>query len=243
MNLAVNKITKRYGDQRALDGFTLQANDFSCLAFIGPSGGGKSTALRHLCGLEIPDSGEIRLNDSILPAQENELLNFRKSIGIVFQSYNLFPHFTALENVTLPLVQVHAMDAKNANSRAMELLGRFGLSNHANKRPAELSGGQSQRVAIARALAPDPSILFLDEPTSALDPEMTAEVLEAIESLVADGKKIVLVTHEMGFAQKAADQVAFIANGKVIEHSTSTDLFNRPQSQTCEKFLSRVLKY
>lgn len=243
MKINVSNLAKRYGEQLALKGFSLNAIDFKCLAFIGPSGGGKSTALRQLCGLETPDSGTIKINDTELSRDERQLFEYRKSIGIVFQSYNLFPHLSALKNITLPLVEVHGMPEEEAKDRAIKILTRFELKDHAHKKPSELSGGQSQRVAIARALAPNPDILFLDEPTSALDPEMTSEVLQVIEDLIVDGKKVVLVTHEMGFARKAADQIAFIGQGKVIEHSDAASLFSSPKSETTEKFLKNVLKY
>jgi polar amino acid transport system ATP-binding protein len=199
--------------------------------------------LRILAGLETPDTGEVDLDGIRMRFDESSLHEHRRSVSVVFQSFNLFPHLTALQNITLPLEKVHGYGREEADERARELLKRFQLEVHAAKKPLSLSGGQRQRVAIARAVATKPKILFFDEPTSALDPEMTAEVLDMIRQLLDDGRALVLVTHEMGFARIIADRVAFLAEGRVLECADSDTLFNRPETEQCRRFLSTVLKY
>jgi polar amino acid transport system ATP-binding protein len=210
---------------------------------IGPSGGGKTTLLRILAGLETADSGEIQLNGSPIPTEEEALLSYRRTVGVVFQAFNLFPHLTALQNITLPLEKAHSHPPAAAQDLAMGMLARFQLSAQAALKPAALSGGQRQRVAIARALATKPRVLFFDEPTSALDPEMTAEVLDAIRDLRTEGQDLILVTHEMGFARLVADQVGFLAQGRILEHGAAEQLFRAPATEPCRKFLATVLKY
>ncbi|MEO6846600.1 MAG: ATP-binding cassette domain-containing protein, partial [Chthoniobacterales bacterium] len=188
-------------------------------------------------------SGEIHLNGVQIPTKEDELREYRKKIGTVFQAYNLFPHLSALENVLLPLTEVHHLSQAEAKKRANEVLERLRLDLHANKRPAELSGGQKQRVAIARALAIQPALLLFDEPTSALDPEMTAEVLEVIAELKKEDCAFVMVTHEMGFARQIADVVAFVGDGKILETANATTFFDAPESDAAKIFLSKILKY
>lgn len=243
MQLKLQQLTKRYGDRTVLDGITADFDFPHVLALLGPSGGGKSTLLRLVGGLETPETGSLAVDGQCVPAEEKPLRAYRSNIGTVFQSWNLFPHFDALANVMLPLTAVHRLTAEEARSRSMELLERLRLADHADKRPAELSGGQRQRVAIARAVAIRPKLLLFDEPTSALDPEMTAEVLEVIADLKAEGRTFILVTHAMNFARTVADQVAFLAGGKIIEHSGARDFFARPQTETARRFLDRVLKY
>ena len=246
MQLHLDRLSKSFGAQRVLDGISLDVPKAQGLALIGPSGGGKSTLLRLLAGLEYPDaaSGPVTLNGQPIPYQNEETLRrHRQSVGTVFQGFNLFPHLTALENVRLPLLHVHRQADAKATAGAQEALARFGLAEHANKRPAELSGGQRQRVAIARALAIRPKLLFFDEPTSALDPEMTAEVLEAIEELKAAGQDFVLVTHQMGFARHVADQVALLAGGTIAEFGPPEQVFGAPRAEVTQRFLARVLKY
>lgn len=243
MKLKVNALSKRFGEHSVLSEVTLSFENIHSLAFIGPSGGGKSTLLRILAGLEFPSSGSIEINGRPLIYSEEELHNYRKTIGTVFQAYNLFPHFTALENITLPLEKVHGLSPAEAKNTAMDFLGRFQLEKHAYKRPAQLSGGQRQRVAIARAVSIKPKLLFFDEPTSALDPEMTAEVLEMIEELRDEGRDFILVTHEMGFARKVADEVAFLAEGRIVECKEAEALFSNPQTPQLQQFLGRILKY
>jgi polar amino acid transport system ATP-binding protein len=208
---------------------------------VGPSGGGKSTLLRILAGLDVPVAGSVAFDGSPLPRIEEALRQYRKTVGTVFQAYNLFPHLSALDNLLLPLVHVHGLSHAAAVARVREPLERFQLMAHAHKRPAELSGGQKQRIAILRALVVQPRRLFLDEPTSALDPEMTAEVLEMIGELKALGTQFVLVTHEMGFAKRVADEVAFIGDGRVLAHGTADEMFNRCDEPRVRGFFARIL--
>ena len=243
MLLQFQNLTKRYGDQTVLDGITTDLEFPHVLALLGPSGGGKSTLLRVIGGLETPEEGSIRIDNHEVPREEKPLRLYRSQIGTVFQSWNLFPHLDALANVMLPLTAVHGNGPDEARGRAEELIERLGLKGHAHKRPAELSGGQRQRVAIARAVAIRPKLLLFDEPTSALDPEMTAEVLEVIADLKAEGRIFVLVTHAMNFARTVADEVAFLAGGKILEHAKAEQFFARPQTDTARRFLDRVLKY
>ena len=243
MKLEISGLSKRFGAHRALDSVTLELDGVEVLALIGPSGGGKSTLLRILAGLEYPDHGSVAINGKPLIFQESELQWHRRGVGVVFQGFNLFPHLTALENIVLPLEKVHGASAENARRTALDLLGRFQLEAHAAKRPAELSGGQKQRVAIARALAIKPALLLFDEPTSALDPEMTAEVLEVIEELKKEGRDFILVTHQMGFARRVADRVIFLADGRLVESGPSEQVFGSPQTPMCREFLAKILKY
>jgi polar amino acid transport system ATP-binding protein len=243
MKLELHGLTKRFGTHTVLDGIDLALDDVHCLALIGPSGGGKSTLLRLVAGLEYPSAGTVELNGTRIDYNDEALLRHRRSIGTVFQSYNLFPHLTALRNITLPLEKVHGCGAAAARALAEGTLRRFRLLDHAHKRPAELSGGQRQRVAIARAIAIKPQVVLLDEPTSALDPEMTAEVLELIEELKDEGRDLLLVTHEMGFARHVADRVALLAGGRIAEIGPPEQLFAAPQSDATREFLRRVLKY
>jgi polar amino acid transport system ATP-binding protein len=243
MKLDLRDVTKIFGATRALDGLNLQIEDSRVLVLIGPSGGGKSTLLRLLGGLEIADSGSVTLNGQLLTGDPGELQAYRRRNGFVFQQFNLFPHLTARRNITLPLEKVHGKSPEEAHALADESLARFGLIEHAGKLPSQLSGGQQQRVGIARAIAVSPQVLFLDEPTSALDPEMTAEVLELIQELAEAGQHIILSTHEMGFARAVADQIAFVANGQIAESGPPAQLFEAPRSAVCQRFLSRVMRY
>jgi polar amino acid transport system ATP-binding protein len=243
MKIRLSGVTKKFGPQTVLNAVDFDVEFAHTLALIGPSGGGKSTLLRLLAGLDAPDAGEILVNGEPLPHNEERLRVHRSHTGIVFQAYNLFPHLSALGNVMLPLTEVHGLKASTARDRAMDVLNRFHLVEHASKQPAQLSGGQRQRVAIARALAVDPAFLLLDEPTSALDPEMTSEVLDVIAELRESGKPIILVTHEMGFARRSADRVAFIAEGGVLECAAAAEFFERPRQPAVRQFLERILKY
>ena len=243
MKLEFDNLTKRYGDHTVLDGITANFEFPHVLALLGPSGGGKSTLLRLIGGLESPESGSVSVDGTVVPDDEKSLRIYRSRIGTVFQSWNLFPHLDALANVMLPLTAVHGLGTNEARTRSVELMDRLHLADHAHKRPAELSGGQRQRVAIARAVAIRPKLLLFDEPTSALDPEMTAEVLEVIADLKSEGRTFILVTHAMNFARTVADQVAFLADGKIMEHDTAQEFFAAPQTESARRFLAKVLKY
>ena len=250
MRLKASSITKSYGSgverRTVLNDLNLEVTFPHVLALLGPSGGGKSTLLRVIAGLERPESGSVSIDGAPVPLgamEEAVLRDYRRSLGVVFQAYNLFPHMTALQNVQLPLTAVHGVEAPAAKERASEVMERLGLADHAGKMPAQLSGGQRQRVAIARALVAKPRFLLFDEPTSALDPEMTVEVLELIAELRDIGTPMLLVTHEMGFARKIADQVAFLAEGRVLEQRTAGEFFANPQSVEARRFLAKVLAY
>ncbi len=245
MKLHVDNVCKTFAGHRVLDGIAMRFEAVQTLALIGPSGGGKSTFLRILAGLEYPDgpASRVVIDDMPVVYREAELAKHRRTIGTVFQAYNLFPHLSALENVMLPLEKVHGNPRAEAREIAMQALKRFRLDQHSHKRPAELSGGQRQRVAIARAIAIKPRLLFFDEPTSALDPEMTGGVLEIIEELRDEGRDFVLVTHEMGFARRVADQVALLAEGRIVESGPATQVFDAPKEEVSRQFFAKVLKY
>ena len=244
MKLRIDGLSKSFAGKIVLDGISADFGAAHAVVFIGPSGGGKSTLLRTIAGLEAPDAGTVAFDGETVDYSSQERLRAHtRRLGVVFQAFNLFPHLTALENITLPLEKVHGQAAAEARDTAMATLRRFRLDDHAGKKPAELSGGQKQRVAIARAIAAQPRLLLFDEPTSALDPEMTAEVLELIEELKAEGRDFVLVTHEMGFARRVGDTVAFLADGKIVEQDSAVSLFNAPKSAECRDFLARVLRY
>ncbi len=242
MKLELKGVTKLYGETAALHEVDLTVPaGVRVLGLIGPSGGGKSTLLRLAGGLEVPDAGTITVGGDVLARDEATLTEHRRRNGFLFQSFNLFPHYTALENVMLPLRVVQGKSPAEAREAAEQCLRRFGLEKHLLQRPAELSGGQQQRAALARAIAARPRLLILDEPTSALDPEMTAEVLEVIEELCRDGQEIVLSTHEMGFARAVADHVVFLAEGRVVEEGKQ--IFEAAAHEQVQRFLSRVMKY
>ncbi len=229
MNINIKNLTKKYDDLTVLEDINLELKNINSLALIGPSGCGKTTLLRILAGLEKSTTGTIELN--------------REHKGIVFQAYNLFPHLTAKQNITLPLVKVHKMKKEQAKKRAMSLLERFNLVEHAEKTPSQLSGGQQQRIAICRAVATEPDILLFDEPTSALDPEYTSEVLDLIAELKEAGMEIIFITHEMGFARRVADEIVFLADKKIECHANSKDFFGSSASDRVKEFLGTVLKY
>jgi polar amino acid transport system ATP-binding protein len=243
MRLQLSNLTKNYGPNRVLDPISLDLPNVHALVLIGPSGGGKSTLLRILAGLATPDAGEAAIDGVPIPLDPGALRAYRSRIGVVFQSSNLFPHLSALDNILLPLIRVHHLPPAEARDRAMETLSRFQLAPHAHKQPAQLSGGQQQRVAIARAVAIRPSLLLFDEPTSALDPEMTAEVLEMIDELKREGRDLILVTHQMAFAREVADYVAFLDQSRILECAPPGQLFAAPQSQSCRRFLNKILRY
>ena len=241
MNLEISGLVQRYGTTTVLDGLNLHTGDIRSLVLVGPSGGGKSTLLRILAGLDVPVAGKVAFDGVALSRDEPSLRAYRRTVGTVFQAYNLFPHLTAMDNLLLPLVHVHGLSESEARARVREPLERFGLATHAHKRPAELSGGQKQRIAILRALVVQPKRLFLDEPTSALDPEMTAEVLEMIGELKHLGTQFVLVTHEMGFARRVADLVAFVGDGRVLAHGPPAEIIDRCDVPRVRSFFARIL--
>jgi len=243
MKLKIDKVTKTFGVHHALDELSLDVDECSTLAVVGPSGSGKSTLLRLLAGLECPDRGSISVNDQQLVFEEDFLRSYRRTVGTVFQAFNLFPHLTALENIILPLHQVHGLSREEAHQRGLEFLERFDLKGHAFKKPAELSGGQCQRVAIVRAVAIRSSFLLLDEPTSALDPLMTSEVLDLILELKQEGKHIVLISHHLTFVKKIADWIAYIEDGKVLELAKTAAFFASPSHPQTKQYLAKVLKY
>lgn len=243
MNLRLTNLCKSFDGHRVLDQVALTLDQVHTLVLIGPSGGGKSTLLRIIAGLEYPDDGTVDIDDAPMRFDEASLRRHRRTIGTVFQSFNLFPHLDALQNITLPLEKVHGCLPDEADDIARQILRRFHLEDHAHKRPAALSGGQRQRVAIARAVAIKPRLLLFDEPTSALDPEMTAEVLDLIGELRDEGRDLILVTHNIGFARRIADQVALLAEGHIAEVGPVTQVFDHPQTQQSRDFLARVLKY
>jgi polar amino acid transport system ATP-binding protein len=243
VNLLLRQLSKRFDGRVVLDNVALSLENIHTLVLVGPSGGGKTTLLRILGGLEYPDSGQVEINGDPVVFQEDALLRHRRTVGTVFQSFNLFPHLSALRNITLPLEKVHGQTPAAAEAVARQLLRRFRLEDHAARRPAELSGGQRQRVALARAISFRPRLVLLDEPTSALDPEMTAEVLDAIGELREDGRDFILVTHEMGFARQLAGHVALLAAGRIIECGPAHQVLDAPAAPETRAFLSKVLKY
>ncbi|MGL5933871.1 MAG: amino acid ABC transporter ATP-binding protein [Cetobacterium sp.] len=237
MEIKIEKLCKAFGEQIVLDEIELELSQIHSLVIIGPSGGGKSTLLRVLAGLESIDKGKIVLNSEVVPEKEESLHEYRKGIGVVFQAFNLFPHLTALKNILLPLEKVHQVNPVEAEKRALKLLKRFGLFEHKDKYPHQLSGGQQQRVAIVRAMALEPKVLLLDEPTSALDPALTKEILEAIKELRKDKKDMILVTHEMEFAKGVADCIIFVSGGKIIEIGIPSEIFSNPKTEELKAFL------
>lgn len=251
MNLVVNDLFQRFpmaatagrpaGTATVLDGLAFATGEIGTLVLVGPSGGGKSTLLRILAGLDVPTAGSVAFDGVPLPRDEAGLRAYRRTVGTVFQAYNLFPHLSAMDNLLLPLVHVHGLTRPEALARVRGPLERFHLAAHAHKRPAELSGGQKQRIAILRALVVQPRRLFLDEPTSALDPEMRGEVLGMLGELRAEGAQFILVTHEMAFARQVADEVAFVADGRILAHDRVDAFFDHAPDPRVRAFLDRTL--
>ena len=239
----LSHVEKHYGKLHVLKDINLTVNKGEVLVIIGPSGSGKSTMCRTINRLETIDSGDIRIDGEPLPQEGKELAALRAEVGMVFQSFNLFANKTILENVTLAPMKVRHMDQQSAESLAMELLTRVGVDNQANKMPSQLSGGQQQRVAIARALAMQPKVMLFDEPTSALDPEMVNEVLDVMVELAKEGMTMICVTHEMGFARKAADRIVFMADGQILEQGTPEEFFEHPKTDRAKDFLSKILTH
>ena len=235
-------ISKTFGTFTALDDVSLEIHKGEVVCIIGPSGSGKSTLIRCLNGLERPNSGTVSIDGEVLDySKPNEVITKTSRIGFVFQHFNLFPHMTVLENLTLGPIKARKADPEAAKTKAMELLRRVGMAEKANAYPAQLSGGQKQRVAVARALVQDPEVILFDEPTSALDPDMIGEVLEVMKELADDGMTLAVVTHEMGFAKKVATRVLFVEQGKIVEDGTPADIFEHPKSDRLVDFLSKVL--
>ena len=236
-------VNKHFGDLHVLKDIELEVARGEVVVVIGPSGSGKSTLCRAINRLEPIDSGTISVDGRPLPAEGKDLAKLRADVGMVFQSFNLFAHKTVLQNVTLGPVKVRGLKKADAEKRGRELLERVGIASQADKYPAQLSGGQQQRVAIARALAMDPKVMLFDEPTSALDPEMINEVLDVMVSLARDGMTMVVVTHEMGFARKAAHRVVFMDAGRIVEEAEPETFFTNPRSDRAQDFLSKILTH
>ncbi|MEU0312243.1 amino acid ABC transporter ATP-binding protein [Nocardioides sp. NPDC006273] len=241
--VVLDHVDKHYGDLHVLQDINLEIKRGEVVVVIGPSGSGKSTLCRAINRLETIDSGTIKLDGKELPAEGKGLAKLRAEVGMVFQSFNLFAHKTILQNVTLGPMKVRKLKKAEAEAEAKKLLDRVGVGVQASKYPAQLSGGQQQRVAIARALAMRPQVMLFDEPTSALDPEMVQEVLDVMVSLAKDGMTMIVVTHEMGFARKAADRVVFMADGQIVESNTPSEFFDNPQSDRAKDFLGKILKH
>ncbi|MBD9373917.1 amino acid ABC transporter ATP-binding protein [Rhizobium sp. ARZ01] len=238
----IDKAYKRYGPVEVLAGISLDIEEHQVVCLIGPSGCGKSTLLRCINRLESIQEGEIRLHGDRVTGPGVDLDMLRREIGIVFQGYNLFPHMTVMENVTLAPLKVLGMDKKEAVEKGKGLLARIGLDHKANEYPDRLSGGQQQRVAIVRALMMDPTLLLLDEITSALDPELVSEVLDIVRDLAKKGMTMVLATHEMGFAREVADKVCFLQGGVVYEEGPPSQIFGAPQGERTQAFLKRIIE-
>ncbi|WP_133545525.1 amino acid ABC transporter ATP-binding protein [Microbacterium sp. BK668] len=241
--VVITDVQKHYGDFQALKDIDLTVNRGEVVVVIGPSGSGKSTLCRTINRLETITSGTITIDGKELPKEGRSLAELRADVGMVFQSFNLFAHLTILDNVTLGPIKVRKMKKADAEREAKVLLDRVGVGQQANKLPAQLSGGQQQRVAIARALAMNPKVMLFDEPTSALDPEMINEVLDVMVSLAQEGMTMIVVTHEMGFARKAADRVVFMSDGQIVEEAVPEQFFTNPQSARAKDFLSKLLTH
>ena len=243
--ISFSNVNKWYGQYHALTDINAEVKKGEVVVVCGPSGSGKSTLIRTVNRLEEIKSGELRFDgqDVHAPMSSSELNRLRSRIGFVFQSFNLFPHLSALDNVMLSPIQVRGTKRADAREKAMQLLDRVGLAAKASSYPAQLSGGQQQRVAIARALAMEPPAMLFDEPTSALDPEMVGEVLDVMTSLARDGMTMVVVTHEMGFARHAANRVVFMADGQLVEEAPPAEFFASPKSDRAKDFLSKILTH
>ena len=241
--ISIKGVNKHFGDLHVLKDINLDIDRGQVVVVLGPSGSGKSTLCRTLNRLETIDSGTIAIDGEQLPIEGRRLARLRSDVGMVFQSFNLFAHKTILENVTLAPMKVRKITGDKARGRAMALLDRVGVANQAQKYPAQLSGGQQQRVAIARSLAMDPKVMLFDEPTSALDPEMITEVLAVMTTLAGDGMTMLVVTHEMGFARRAAERVIFMADGVIAEDGTPAEFFDNPRSDRAKDFLGKILNH
>jgi glutamate transport system ATP-binding protein len=236
-------VDKHFGELHVLKNINLEVESGQVVVVLGPSGSGKSTLCRAINRLEPIDSGEIAIDGNLLPAEGKALAGLRADVGMVFQSFNLFAHKTILENVTLAPMKVRGVKKAEAEKAGLALLERVGIANQRDKYPAQLSGGQQQRVAIARALAMNPKVMLFDEPTSALDPEMVQEVLDVMTGLARDGMTMLVVTHEMGFARRAANRVIFMADGEVVEDANPETFFTSPTSDRAKDFLGKILTH
>ncbi len=241
--IKMSGVDKHFGDLHVLKNINLEVQSGQVVIVLGPSGSGKSTLCRTVNRLEPVDNGEIEVDGQLLPAEGKALAGLRADVGMVFQSFNLFAHKTIRENVTLGPIKVRKMSKADAEDRAMKLLERVGIADQADKYPAQLSGGQQQRAAIARALAMQPKVMMFDEPTSALDPEMVQEVLDVMTALAKDGMTMLVITHEMGFARRAANRVVFMSEGEIVEDATPDDFFTNPRSARAKDFLGKILTH
>ncbi len=239
--IIVNNLEKSFGEKHVLKGIDYHIRKGEKIVVVGPSGSGKSTFLRCLNLLEEPTRGEIMFEGNLITDPKIDIDSLRQKMGMVFQHFNLFPHLTILENITLAPVTLKLQNKEDANKNAMKLLQRIGLEDKASAYPSQLSGGQKQRIAIVRSLAMNPDVMLFDEPTSALDPEMVGEVLELMKSLADEGMTMVVVTHEMGFAREVGTRVLFMDEGKILEEANPTDFFETPKNTRLKEFLSKVL--
>ena len=241
--ISIKGVNKNFGSLHVLKDINLDIGRGQVVVVLGPSGSGKSTLCRTINRLETVDSGTIAIDGEQLPVEGRKLAELRSNVGMVFQSFNLFAHKTVLENVMLAPVKVRKLSKEKSRERAMAILDRVGVANQSHKYPAQLSGGQQQRVAIARSLAMDPKVMLFDEPTSALDPEMINEVLAVMTTLAGDGMTMLVVTHEMGFARRAADRVVFMDDGAIAEDATPADFFDNPRTDRARYFLGKILNH
>lgn len=239
--ILINNLTKSFGDNHVIKGISTEIKDGEVAVIIGPSGSGKSTFLRCLNRLEEADGGEIIFEGVDINKKDTNIEKVREDMGMVFQSFNLFPHKTVLENITMAPILVKGEDKSQAEARAVKLLERVGLADKKDAYPNQLSGGQKQRIAIVRALAMNPSVMLFDEPTSALDPEMVGEVLDVMQQLAKEGMTMVVVTHEMGFAREVGDRILFLDEGLLVEEGTPDEVFNHPKEERTQSFLNKVL--
>lgn len=241
--VVLRDVVKRYGHFQALSGVSLRVHEGEVVVIVGPSGSGKSTVLRTINALEAHQQGSIIVDGVELTGERRQIEAVRRKVGMVFQQFNLFPHLTVMQNITLAPRKILKLSKHDAEARAIDLLTRVGLRRHASKYPGQLSGGEQQRVAIARALIMQPKVMLFDEPTSALDPEMINEVLEVMQELAESGMTMIVVTHEMAFASHVADRVIFMDQGSIVEEGTPHALFNHPQQERTKLFLSKILSH
>jgi len=241
--IKIKDLKKKYGELEVLKGISTEIKEGEVISIIGPSGSGKSTFLRCINRLEEPTSGEIKINNKNILERKADINKIREKVGMVFQHFNLYPHKTVLENITLGPIRLKKMPKAEAEKLALELLEKVGLADKKDVYPNKLSGGQKQRVAIARALAMNPKVILFDEPTSALDPEMIGEVLEVMKELANAGMTMIVVTHEMGFARNVANRVFFMDGGYILEDAKPQDLFDNPKTERAREFLEKVLNH